>query len=216
LLNHTDVVYRPLVLPIDSHDVIDAATSPRPRSRRCVRPGCARDAASTLRFDYAARTVTLDPLALAASPGSYDLCFHHAARSNPPSGWTMRDRAPSPEPATDPAPPVGPSRDHGVDRLAAALCTVPRAASEGAPDAVPVRADRSVPHPALLPSTPAPTPHPAPTQGGAPLAPVASVATPQPLRLAPAPASAVWCADLLPAEGSARSITTTVAPEPHR
>lgn len=212
MLNHTGVVYRPPVHPTGSHDVLDAATSPRPLPRRCVRPGCTRDAASTLRFDYAARTVTLDPLTMTASPGSYDLCFHHAARSTPPSGWTMRDRAPSPEPAADPAPPVGPSRDHGVDRLAAALCTVPRAASEGAPDAVPARTDRSVPHPALLPSAPPstlpPVPAPAP-------APVAAVTTPQPLRLVPAPASAVWCADLLPAEGSARSITT-VTPGSHR
>jgi hypothetical protein len=211
LLNHTGVVYRPHVHPTGSHDVLDAATSPRPLPRRCVRPGCTRDAVSTLRFDYAARTVMLDPLAMAAAPGSYDLCFHHAARSNPPSGWTMRDRAPSPEPATDPAPPVGPSRDHGVDRLAAALCTVPRAASEGAPDAAPVRTDRSVPHPALRPSTPLPPQQP-PVRVQAP---VAEVVTPQPLRLVPAPTSAVWCADLLPAEGSARSITTVV-PGTHR
>jgi hypothetical protein len=190
------------VIITGSRDVLDAATSQRPLPRRCVRPACTRNAASTLRFDYAARTVTLDPLSASASPGSYDLCFHHAARSNPPSGWTMRDRAPSPEPAADPAPPVGPSRDHGVDRLAAALSTVPRAASEGAPDAAPARADRSVPHPALRPSAPVP-------------APVAAPAPAQPLRLAPAPASAVWCADLLPAEGSARSITTVV-PGSHR
>jgi hypothetical protein len=216
LPNDTRVVYGPRVQTFGSHDVIDAAPGPRPSPRRCVRPGCTRDAASTLRFDYAARTVMLDALTMSASPGSYDLCFRHAARSNPPSGWTMRDRAPSPEPATDPTPPVGPSRDHGVDRLAAALRTVPGSASEGAPDAAPVRTDRSVPHPALRPTTSAPDRGPSTAAAtAAPAAPVVPIPVPQPLRLAPAPTSSVWCADLLPAEGSARSVTSVV-PGTHR
>jgi hypothetical protein len=200
LPNHTGVLYRQDVTTTASHDVLDAATTRRPSPRRCVRPACPRNAASTLRFDYAARTVTLDPLAASASPGSYDLCFHHAARSNPPSGWTMRDRAPSPGPAADPAPPVGPSRDDGVDRLAAALCAVPRAASEGAPDAVPPGADRSVPMrlldllsgarqgPTGEPVARVPAPAPAPV-------PVARA-----VRLTPDPLPDVWCAGLVPVE----------------
>jgi hypothetical protein len=117
----------------------------------CVRPGCARLATTTLRFDYAARTVMLDPVDAQHGPGAYDLCFQHAARSGPPAGWTMRDRAPSRDGAAEPPPPVGPSRDRGVDRLAAALSAVPRVVSEDAPDAAPVRPDRPV---GALPATP--------------------------------------------------------------
>jgi hypothetical protein len=192
-----------------------------------VRPGCARRAATTLRFDYAARTVTLDPLTPDSEPGEYDLCFRHAARSTPPTGWTLRDRAPSRDASTEPAPPVGPDRDEGVARLAAALSAVHRAVSEDAPDAAPVGTDRSVaasaPAPRadvapsrldglLRPSAPAvpspavPTPPVtgAVTASRAPHVPLwertaeADVRpVPQPLRLAPDPTTTVWCADLL-------------------
>jgi hypothetical protein len=133
--------------------------------RRCVRPGCRRMPATTLRFDYAARILTVDPLAPRGVPGEYDLCAEHAARTTPPSGWTMRDRAPSPAPALEPSPPVGPARVHGADRLAAALSAVPRAVSEDAPDAAAVQADRQVdrmgepsaPAVAVVPVVPAPS-----------------------------------------------------------
>jgi hypothetical protein len=143
LPNHSHVVYRPRV---SASLVAPSAPTPHePRAGRpCVRPGCARRASTTLRFDYAARAVTLDPLAPDTEPGEYDLCFRHAARSTPPTGWTLRDRAPSREPATEPAPPVGPDRDQGVARLAAALSAVRRAVSEDAPDAAPDGTDRSV------------------------------------------------------------------------
>ena len=179
--------------------------------RRCVRPACGRTAVVTLRFDYAAREVTIDPLAARSGPEAYDLCVRHAARSGAPTGWSLRDRAPSRGPATEPAPPVGPPADHGVDRLAAALCAVPGAVSEDVPDAVPSGADRSVPTrlrdllaatgPAPAPvagpgPTPAPVPAPAPSAGsavdGAPRVARA-------LRLTPDPRPDVWCADLVPA-----------------
>ena len=176
-----------------------------------------RPAVTTLRFDYSARQIMLDPLTQVSQPGTYDLCFDHAARSNPPEGWTLRDRGPSRESATETAPPVGPERDHGVDRLAAALCAVPRAVSEDAPDAVPVRADRSVLD-ALLGSGPRPPVAPsvavASEQDRSPIADIAGVAgvagiaaetgpthSFQPLRLMPDPVATVWCADLLPATG---------------
>ena len=180
----------------------------------CVRPACGRPAVVALRFDYAQRTVMLDPLGVDAVPGAYDLCSPHAARSGPPAGWTLRDRAPAPDPVAEPAPPVGPDRDRSVDRLAAALSAVRRVVSEDAPDAAPGRADR--------PADPSPQ-HPAPATDagrldallGAPGAtqrtPSSSPAQPQsaqpqPLRLAPDPTTTVWCADLLGSTGAAAPV----------
>ena len=155
----------------------------------------------------------LDPLGQDTEPGEYDLCLRHAARCTPPSGWTLRDRAPSPEPVTEPAPPVGPDRGPGVARLAAALSAVQRAVSEDAPDAVPVGTDRPVAPDATAPAaSPAATERrPSPLDGllGVPQARVRTVplsertpevevrSVPQPLRLAPDPTTTVWCADLL-------------------
>ena len=156
----------------------------------------------TLRFDYAAREVTLDPLPARPEPEAYDLCVRHAARSGAPTGWSLRDRAPSRGPATEPAPPVGPPTGHDVDRLAAALCAVPGAVSEDVPDAVPSAADRSAPtrlRDLLAGTVPATA------------APVAIAEEPAPraaraLRLTPDPRADVWCAELLPtgAEGTHR------------
>ena len=164
----------------------------------------------------------LDPLGPDSEPGEYDLCLHHAARSSPPTGWILRDRAPSPEPVTEPAPPAGPDRGPGVARLAAALSAVPRAVSEDAPDAAPVATGRPVPDPRepaatgavaprgagrldglLRPSSTTPQPpqqpevriRPVPLSERTPEVAVRPV--PQPLRLAPDPTTTVWCADLL-------------------
>ena len=219
LPNHIDVVYRPRV------SATLAVAAPTPLNvrgvRACVRPGCARRATTTLRFDYAERTVMLDPLGPDSEPGEYDLCLHHAARSTPPTGWTLRDRAPSPDPVTEPAPPAGPDRGPGVARLAAALSAVPRAVSEDAPDAAPAGAGRPVQDPPaaaprgagrldglLRPSDATPRPQ-QPTQPQQPEVRVRPVPlsertpevavrpVPQPLRLAPDPTTTVWCADLL-------------------
>ncbi len=152
-------------------------------------------ATSTLRFDYGERTVMLDPLGADSAPGTYDLCFAHAARSTPPTGWSLRDRAPSREPATEPSPPVGPDRGHGVARLAAALSAVPRAVSEDAPDAAPVGTDRAVGSRSPLDSLLHPATARVPLSERTPRADVRPV--PQPLRLAPDPTTTVWCADLL-------------------
>jgi hypothetical protein len=189
-----------------------------------VRPGCSRRATSTLRFDYAERAVMLDPLGADATPGEYDLCLRHAARCTPPTGWTLRDRAPSPEPVTETAPPVGPDRGPAVARLAAALSAVDRAVSEDAPDAAPLGTDRPVavtrpttrldglvrpssatsepaahaapqPAPLAAPATPEVRVRPVPLSERLPEAEVRPV--PQPLRLAPDPTTTVWCADLL-------------------
>jgi len=187
-------------------------------------------ATSTLRFDYGERTVMLDPLGADSAPGTYDLCFAHAARSTPPTGWSLRDRAPSREPATEPSPPVGPDRGHGVARLAAALRAVPRAVSEDAPDAAPGGTDRSVsashdradgaerseradrsPLDSLLRPTSTSDRAVSRTVSLSELTPEAEVRpVPQPLRLAPDPTTTVWCADLL--AGPERSAPAPAGP----
>jgi len=214
----------------------DGVTAPRDRPRSCVRPACGGQATHTLRFDYAARTVALDPLAARAIPGEYDLCAQHAARTSPPSGWTLRDRAPSRATATEPAPPVGPERGPVVGRLAAALSAVPVIVSEDVPDAVPVGADRSVPH--SHPHAPSPTPTPAPSPSPAPRGadrldallrgqrqestagptptPVAAPSTSElphtrTLRLAPDPIASAWCADLLAPRAETAVVATPMS-----
>ena len=177
-------------------------------SRPCVRPGCLRMATSTLGFDYGERTVMLDPLAARSTPGTYDLCFAHAARSTPPEGWTLRDRAPSRDSAAETPPPVDPDRGHGVARLAAALSAVPRAVSEDAPDAAPVGIDRSVGSRSPLDSLLRPVVPQVPLSQRTPMADVRPV--PQSLRLAPDPTKTVWCADLL-AGPAARSVSGSAA-----
>jgi len=220
LPNDIDVVYRPSVLA----NPAAALSHPRdPRAERpCVRPGCTLRATSTLRFDYSARTVMLDPLRPDPVPGEYDLCLHHAARSTPPTGWVLRDRAPSRDSASEPQPPVGPDRGHDVARLAAALSAVDRAVSEDAPDAAPVGTDRSVARaPEVSGATrlrgtsrldsllqPSTRPEPAPSSGPAPEVEVRRA--PQPLRLAPDPTTTVWCADLLAGPSGPAEVRATV------
>jgi hypothetical protein len=190
-----------------------------------------------LRFDYSERIVMLDPLGPGNEPGEYDLCLHHAARSTPPTGWTLRDRAPAPETAPEPAPPAGLDRGQGVARLAAALSAVPGDVSEDALDAAPVEtgrpaaaqgrtsrsgrldgllgnraagADRAPAERAVAaaPTVPASASvRPVPLSERTPEVAVRPV--PQPLRLAPDPTTTVWCADLL---GSPE----TVAPDAER
>ena len=46
-------------------------------------------AVATLTYVYADSTAVLGPLALAAEPGSYDLCATHAERTSVPKGWEV-------------------------------------------------------------------------------------------------------------------------------
>lgn len=104
--------------------------------RSCARPGCPGTARATLRFGYGTRQVVLGPLAVAATPHSYDLCTAHAERTSPPRGWSLADRrgrdASAPD-AGGPSPPSGP--DQPADRAPA------EAAAHGAP------AERDFPRP---------------------------------------------------------------------
>lgn len=73
--------------------------------RRCSRNGCNERAVATLTFAYADSTAVLGPLAVAAEPGSYDLCERHAESMSVPRGWdVIRVEAPDgrpPEPDED-------------------------------------------------------------------------------------------------------------------
>lgn len=73
--------------------------------RLCSRSGCATRASATLTYVYSDSTAVLGPLALQATPGSYDLCPRHAQGLSAPRGWEVirlpdSDQEQS-EPATD-------------------------------------------------------------------------------------------------------------------
>lgn len=57
--------------------------------RQCSRPGCGHRAIATLRYNYAARTATLNPLEAGDDPHSWDLCDRHLARLTVPEGWDL-------------------------------------------------------------------------------------------------------------------------------
>ncbi|WP_420109458.1 DUF3499 domain-containing protein [Mycolicibacter arupensis] len=57
--------------------------------RRCCRPGCPHYAVATLTFVYSDSTAVVGPLATAAEPHSWDLCFSHAGRITAPRGWEL-------------------------------------------------------------------------------------------------------------------------------
>jgi hypothetical protein len=77
-------------------------------------------------FSYASREVWLDRLG-EPSPQAYDLCAGHAARTQAPRGWELRDR----RPADERGAPDGGARsstlggEETVALLAAALRAVP-------------------------------------------------------------------------------------------
>jgi hypothetical protein len=61
-------------------------------TRSCARPGCGTSASATFGYDYAARTVWLDDLALDSHPAVYDVCARHADALSVPNGWHLVDR----------------------------------------------------------------------------------------------------------------------------
>ncbi|GBE24639.1 MAG TPA: DUF3499 family protein [Actinobacteria bacterium] len=57
----------------------------------CVR--CSQPAVAVMRYNYAARSVSLEPLVHVPSPGAgYLMCARHADRVMPPVGWGRVDR----------------------------------------------------------------------------------------------------------------------------
>jgi hypothetical protein len=61
------------------------------RTPRCARPGCGAAADATLSYDYASRTVWLDPVDRGVE-GGWFLCPTHAANVRAPVGWAVDDR----------------------------------------------------------------------------------------------------------------------------
>lgn len=63
-------------------------------TRLCARPGCGEQAAASLAYDYASRTVWLDDLGagVTATSGAHLLCANHAERTGVPVGWALEDR----------------------------------------------------------------------------------------------------------------------------
>lgn len=61
------------------------------RTPRCARPGCGAAADATLSYDYASRTVWLDPTDRGVE-GGWFLCPTHASNMRAPVGWAVDDR----------------------------------------------------------------------------------------------------------------------------
>ncbi|KZE40829.1 MULTISPECIES: DUF3499 family protein [Microbacterium] len=59
------------------------------RDRLCSKVGCAREAMSTLTYDYGDQMAALGPLGRAGDPHAHDLCALHADRLSVPRGWVV-------------------------------------------------------------------------------------------------------------------------------
>ena len=60
--------------------------------RHCARPGCDTVAAAKLTYDYARRTVWLDPFEGELEVGAWGMCAAHADGLRVPVGWARDDR----------------------------------------------------------------------------------------------------------------------------
>ena len=59
------------------------------RERLCSKVGCAREAVSTLTYDYADQMAVVGPLGRALDPHAHDLCAVHTDRLSVPKGWVV-------------------------------------------------------------------------------------------------------------------------------
>lgn len=60
------------------------------RERLCSKVGCAREAVTTLTFDYGDQMAVLGPLGGGgADPHAHDLCAIHTDRLSVPQGWIV-------------------------------------------------------------------------------------------------------------------------------
>ena len=59
------------------------------RERLCSKVGCAREAVSTLTYDYGDQMVVVGPLAGERDPHAHDLCAIHTDRLSVPKGWVV-------------------------------------------------------------------------------------------------------------------------------
>ncbi|MEB3032252.1 DUF3499 domain-containing protein [[Mycobacterium] nativiensis] len=119
--------------------------------RRCCRPACPHYAVATLTFVYSDSTAVVGPLATAAEPHSWDLCFSHAGRITAPRGWEL---------VRHPGPWVSPEED---DLIALAEAVRERETGRAAP--------ANGWYPQAAPTESATRGAPATTSGGGVLAP---------------------------------------------
>jgi hypothetical protein len=119
--------------PLRSSAAREAVVRPLSRAaeRSCVRPGCPAPAQASLTFRYASREAWIERLTPEPSPEAYDLCSSHAARTQPPHGWQLRDRRPREEQL--PQPEVPTRRDLGGEDTVAVLAAALRAVPEVTP-----------------------------------------------------------------------------------
>lgn len=59
------------------------------RARLCSKVGCAREAVSTLTYDYPDQMAALGPLGAGGDPHAHDLCAIHTDRLSMPRGWVV-------------------------------------------------------------------------------------------------------------------------------
>lgn len=57
--------------------------------RLCSKATCAREAVTTLTYDYGDQMAVLGPLAYSVDPHAHDLCAIHADRLSLPRGWVV-------------------------------------------------------------------------------------------------------------------------------
>ncbi len=70
--------------------VSPTATSVRQmRDRLCSKVGCAREAVTTLTYDYGDQMAAVGPLGMAPDPHAHDLCAIHTDRLSVPKGWVV-------------------------------------------------------------------------------------------------------------------------------
>lgn len=64
------------------------------RFQGCARPACGAPAAAILTYDYATRTVWLDPPGdpIAGASAAWSMCAMHADGLKVPVGWGLHDR----------------------------------------------------------------------------------------------------------------------------
>lgn len=59
------------------------------RTRLCSKVGCAREAVTTLTYDYGDQMAALGPLGASGDPHAHDLCRAHTDRLSVPKGWMV-------------------------------------------------------------------------------------------------------------------------------
>lgn len=59
------------------------------RDRLCSKVGCAREAVTTLTYDYGDQMAALGPLGGGNDPHAHDLCAIHTDRLSVPKGWVV-------------------------------------------------------------------------------------------------------------------------------